>query len=127
MLGAEHAATVVGFLRAHREHVRHLVAPSPGVRQCGSSSCNSYTPRFHTPLLHPFSGRRFSLRCQDSSFPNQTHGIVFAEHFRRRAAGERGPVAACGLRIPRTLEVIHLKRHRFARITPGRSSLGPRL
>ena len=39
--------------------MRHLVAPSPGVRQCVSSSCNSYTPGFHTSLLHPFSGRRY--------------------------------------------------------------------
>ena len=39
--------------------MRHLVAPSPGVRQCVSSSCNSHTPGFHTSLLHPFSGRMY--------------------------------------------------------------------
>ncbi len=69
MLGAEHAATVVGIVRAHRERTLHLVAPPPGVRQCMSSSCYSQPPRFHTSLPHPFSGRKVSLRCQDSSFP----------------------------------------------------------
>jgi hypothetical protein len=73
MIGAEHAATVVGFMRAHREHVRHLVAPFPGVRQCVSSSCYSThqdsTPRFYTRCLgegistlprlqHPFTDPR---------------------------------------------------------------------
>ena len=116
----------MGFLRAHRGQSAPPGSTVPG--------CQTVRV-FIVQLLHqdshlvatPVFWAKVSLRCQDSSVPSQTRGIVFAEHFRRRAAGERCPAAACGLRIPRTLEVIHLKRYRFARITPGRSSLGPRL
>jgi hypothetical protein len=87
--GAEHAATVVGFLRAHRGQ-----SAPPGSTVPGCQTVLVFIVQLpHTRIPHlvatPVFWANVSLRCQDSSVPSQTRGIVFAEHFRRRAAGER--------------------------------------
>ena len=124
MLGAEHAATVVSFLRAHRGP---RAPPGSTVPACQTVRV-FIVPLPHTKIPHlvatPVFWAKVSLRCQDSSIPSQTRGIVFAEHFRRRAAGEIYPQVLCAsFRLSTTVP-------RLVRCEAGNavhSSLGPHL
>ena len=73
--------------------MRRLVASSPGVRQCVSSSCNSHTPGFHTPLLHPLSGRRHLYAAKTPASPHRPAGLcllsISAEELLVSVAGSR--------------------------------------
>ena len=76
-------------MRAHRGQ-----SAPPGSTVPGCQTMRVFIVQLpHTRIPHlvatPVFWANVSLRCQDSSFPSQTRGIVFAEHFRRRAAGER--------------------------------------
>ena len=111
-----------GMRSRTRGHRRGLLACTPRTKCAGSTVPGCQTVRvfivqlLHTRIPHlvatPVFWAKVSLRCQDSSIPSQTRGIVFAEHFRRRAAGEccRQSFSSLGGSVP-----------------AGRSSLGPRL
>ena len=89
--GAEHAATVVGFLRAQQGRSAPPGSTVPGCQTVRVFIVQLLVHQDSHLVSTPVFWAKVSLRCQDSSFPSQTRGIVFAEHFRRRAAGERGP------------------------------------
>jgi hypothetical protein len=82
-----------GLLACTPSTVRHLVAPSPGVRQCVSSSCNSHTPGFHTSLLHPFSGRMYLYAAKTPASLRRPVGLcllsISAEELLVSVAGSR--------------------------------------